>query len=163
MYRCKTRWNLLNLPVLRLNCLAAHLLVASKNIGAGQVREDGHDALFVRHWSQPTPTPASSALSYFHDERDDLMDSINDRLASIGPQLPDEPLRPGGSYVPFVWSGNQLLAAGQICRVGEEMQFTGVVGDGLTVEEGQAAASLCALNTLAVAGAACGGDFSRLR
>lgn len=91
------------------------------------------------------------------------MDTIDDRLASIGLQLPDEPLRPGGSYVPFVWSGNQLLVAGQICRVGEEMRFTGVVGDGLTVEDGQAAARLCALNTLAVAGAACGGDFSRLR
>lgn len=62
-----------------------------------------------------------------------------------------------------MWSGNQLLVAGQICRVGEEMRFTGVVGDGLTVEDGQAAARLCALNTLAVAGAACGGDFSRLR
>lgn len=104
-----------------------------------------------------------SAPIYLHDEKDDLMDTINDRLASIGLQLPDEPLRPGGSYVPFVWSGNQLLVAGQICRVGEEMQFTGVVGDGLTVEDGQAAARLCALNTLAVAGAACGADFSGLR
>ena len=81
---------------------------------------------------------ATSAPSYFLDERDDLVDTIDDRLASIGLQLPDEPLRPGGSYVPFVWSGNQLLVAGQICRVGEEMRFTGVVGDGLTVEDGQA-------------------------
>ena len=40
---------------------------------------------------------------------------------------------------------------------------TGAIGHGLTLEEGQAAARLCALNTLAVAGAACGGDFSRLR
>jgi len=100
---------------------------------------------------------------YFNHEKDDSMESISDRLAAVGLQLPDEPLTPGGSYVPFVWSGNQLLVAGQICRVGEEMQFTGVIGDGLTVEEGQAAARLCALNTLAVAGAACGGDFSRLR
>jgi len=106
---------------------------------------------------------ASSALNYFPDERDGLMDSIDDRLASVGLQLPDEPLTPGGSYVPFVRSGNQLLVAGQICRVGEEVQFTGVIGDGLTVEEGQAAARLCALNSLAVAMTACGGDFSRLR
>ena len=91
------------------------------------------------------------------------MDSIHDRLASVGLQLPDEPLTPGGSYVPFVWSGNQLLIAGQVCRVGEEVQFTGVVGEDVTVEEGQAAARLCALNSLAVAGAACGGDYSRLR
>lgn len=63
-------------------------------------------------------TSATSAPSYFLDERDDLVDTIDDRLASIGLQLPDEPLRPGGSYV---------------------------------------------LNTLAVAGAACGDDFSRLR
>jgi hypothetical protein len=55
-----------------------------------------------------------SAPIYFLDEKDDLMDTISDRLASIGLQLPDEPLRPGGSYVPFVWSGKQLLVAGQI-------------------------------------------------
>lgn len=93
----------------------------------------------------------------------DTMSGFKERLAAAGLTLPPQPLKPGGSYVPFVWSGRQLLVAGQICRVEEEMQFEGVVGQDLTVEQGQEAARLCALNTLAVVNAACERDISRLR
>lgn len=91
------------------------------------------------------------------------MTELEQRLASVGLVLPPQPLRPGGSYVPYVWSGSQLMVAGQICRVEEEMQFEGVVGKDLTVKQGQEAARLCALNTLAVVNAACEGDVSRVR
>jgi len=89
------------------------------------------------------------------------MHSSRERLAVAGIELPP-PLLPGGKYEPFVWSGQQLLIAGQIPRRGEEVQFEGVVGINLSVEEGQEAARLSAINTLAVVAAACG-DLESVR
>ncbi len=90
------------------------------------------------------------------------MTTARERLAEAGIQL-STPLTPGGAYVPYVWSGNQLFVAGQICRIGEEMQYQGVVGADLTVEEGQAAARLCAVNVLSVVSEVCGGDLTGVR
>ncbi|MGW1025623.1 RidA family protein [Streptomyces sp. NPDC002577] len=90
------------------------------------------------------------------------MSDIHTRLRERGLRIP-EPLKPGGNYVPFVRSGRQLLVAGQICRTDEVVQYEGVVGVDLTVAQARQAAALCALNTLAVAGLACDGDFDRLR
>jgi len=90
------------------------------------------------------------------------MSTVHERWAAAGLRLPAPPA-PGGRYEPFVWSGRQLLVAGQICRIGEQVRFEGVVGADLTVEAAQEAARLCALNTLSVVGAACNGDFDGVR
>lgn len=44
----------------------------------------------------------------------------------------------------------------------EGLKFVGIVGQELSVEDGKAAARLCAINLLAQIKAACGGDLDRV-
>lgn len=88
--------------------------------------------------------------------------TISDRLATIGLSLPVPPT-PKYSYVPYRISGNQLFVAGQTCIIDEVPVHTGTLGGNLTIEQGQRAAQVCALNALAVVSMACDGDFSRVR
>lgn len=84
-----------------------------------------------------------------------------DRLAQAGITLP-EASAPAANYVPFVQQGNLLFVSGQIpIRDGELV--TGKLGDTFSVEEGAAAAKLCALSLLAQVKAACGGDINKLK
>ena len=87
---------------------------------------------------------------------------VEKRLKELGIELPAV-TAPVANYVPFVISGNLLFIAGQIPLKDGELQHVGKVGAGLGVEEGQKAARLCALNLLAQAKAACGGDLDRVR
>lgn len=76
------------------------------------------------------------------------MSSIESKLASLGHTLPAAPA-PGGNYLPFRRSGNQLFLAGVIAVKDSQMTHTGQVGDERTVEDGYAAAQVCLLNALA--------------
>ena len=87
------------------------------------------------------------------------MSKIDERLKELGIELPNPPA-PVASYVPFVQTGNQVLISGQI-SIAADGGIKGKLGD-LTLEEGQAAAKLCALNLLAQLKAACGGDLDRV-
>ena len=84
-----------------------------------------------------------------------------DRLAELGIELPS-PNAPAANYVPFVQVGNTLYVSGQI-SMGPDGLVTGKVGADLTVEEGAAAAKLCALSLLAQVNVACGGDINKLK
>lgn len=83
------------------------------------------------------------------------------RLAELGVTLPDAPA-PAANYVPSVAVGNVLYVSGQIAS-GPDGLIKGRLGDGMTVEEGAAAARACAINLLAQVRAACGGDLDRLK
>lgn len=88
---------------------------------------------------------------------------VRDRLAALGLQLP-QASGPGGAYAPFVLSpSGTLYIAGQIPQIAGDAQFFGRLGEGATVEQGQAAAQLCALNILAQVEAALGGDWGRVK
>ncbi|MBN3787318.1 RidA family protein [Burkholderia sp. Ac-20353] len=89
------------------------------------------------------------------------MDQIEQRLAELGLSLPVGPT-PKANYVPFKQVGNLLFIAGQIPAADGEDKFSGKVGQDLTVEQGQAAARLCALNMLSQVRTALGGSFERL-
>lgn len=89
------------------------------------------------------------------------MISIEKRLAELGIALPP-PGTPAGNYVPFVIVGELVFMAGQVARAAGKMKYTGKVGVDLTIEEGQAAARLCALNLLAQLKVACAGDLDRV-
>ena len=89
------------------------------------------------------------------------MISIEKRLAELGIVLPP-PGTPAGNYVPFVTVGELVFMAGQVARAAGKMKYTGKVGVDLTIEEGQAAARLCALNLLAQLKVACAGDLDRV-
>ena len=73
---------------------------------------------------------------------------VEEKLNSMGYTLP-EPPPPAGSYVPFVRTGNLVYLAGVGPRDADGNTTKGKVGSDLTVEEGYAAARLCALNSLA--------------
>lgn len=90
-----------------------------------------------------------------------MASKIEAKLKELGLSLPDAPA-PAANYVPYVISGNTLYVSGQISQ-GPEGLITGKLGDGMSVEDGAAAAARCALSLLAQVRAACGGDLSRLR
>lgn len=85
---------------------------------------------------------------------------IDARLAELGITLPDAPA-PAANYVPFVQAGELVHISGQVPMV-DGAFVTGKVGGDLSVEDGAAAARLCALSLLAQARTACGGDWGRL-
>jgi enamine deaminase RidA (YjgF/YER057c/UK114 family) len=87
---------------------------------------------------------------------------IDKRLKDLGIELPAA-TTPVANYVPFVVSGNLLFIAGQLPLVNGELRHVGKLGAGVSIEDGQKAARLCALNLLAQAKAACGGDLDRIR
>jgi len=89
------------------------------------------------------------------------MNAIDQKIADLGLTLP-EPSAPVANYVPYVVSGNLVFISGQISKVGDEA-IGGRLGEDLTVEQGQNAARLSALNLLAQMKAACGGDLSRVK
>ncbi len=90
-----------------------------------------------------------------------MTSAIEQRLAARGLELPDAPA-PAANYVPYAISGKLLFVAGQVPFREGQVAVRGRLGDGVSLERGQEAARLCALNLLAQARAACGGDLGRL-
>ena len=87
--------------------------------------------------------------------------AIDARLKQLGIVLPSPPA-PAANYVPFVVSRGLAFIAGQVPFVDGKAQFVGKLGKDFTVEQGQQAARLCAINILAQVRAACGGDLGRV-
>lgn len=87
--------------------------------------------------------------------------TIESRLAELGITLPVA-ATPVANYVPFVQTGNQLFVSGQVPMGPDGPQFKGKLGADVSLEDGQAAARLCAMNLLAQAKAALGGDLDRV-
>ena len=85
---------------------------------------------------------------------------IDARLTELGVTLPEAPA-PAANYVPFVQVGDMLYVSGQISN-GPDGLILGCLGAGMDVAEGAAAAKRCAINLLAQARAACGGDLDRV-
>jgi enamine deaminase RidA (YjgF/YER057c/UK114 family) len=91
-----------------------------------------------------------------------MTNAIDVRLAELGIALP-EPPAPVASYVPYVISGNQVFISGQVTLEAGALKYVGTVGKDLTLEDGQAAARLCAINLLAQLKAAAGGNLSKVK
>jgi enamine deaminase RidA (YjgF/YER057c/UK114 family) len=75
------------------------------------------------------------------------MGRINDRLRELGIRLP-APRAPLANYVPARRVGNLVYTAGQVSGTAEQ-EIKGQLGAELSVDQGRAAARLCALNCLA--------------
>ena len=86
--------------------------------------------------------------------------TIDAKLAELGVTLPVAPA-PAANYIPFVQVGDLVHISGQISN-GPDGLVKGRLGDGMSIEEGAAAARLCAISLLAQLKAACGGDLSRV-
>ncbi|GAA0538069.1 enamine deaminase RidA (YjgF/YER057c/UK114 family) [Rhizomicrobium palustre] len=87
---------------------------------------------------------------------------IEARLKDLGIELPVPPA-PVASYVAAVKSGSTVFLSGQIPVTTEGLKYVGIVGQDLSVEDGRAAARLCAINLIAQIKAACDGDLDRVK
>jgi enamine deaminase RidA (YjgF/YER057c/UK114 family) len=90
------------------------------------------------------------------------MSKIDAHLQSLGIVLPSPPV-PVASYMPYVISGKLVSISGQIPIGPDGPVYIGKLGHNISLEDGQAAARLCALNILAQLKAACGGDLDKVR
>lgn len=79
------------------------------------------------------------------------------RLERLGLALP-EVVAPLAAYVPAVRTGNLVYTSGQLPVQGGALVGTGKVGAGVTPEEANAMARLCALNALAAVDSVTGLD-----
>jgi len=85
---------------------------------------------------------------------------ITSRLAALGITIP-VPAAPVASYIPFVRTGQLLFISGQICFEGSKVAVAGKLGGGVSLEDGQRAARICAINLIAQMQAALG-DLDRV-
>lgn len=89
------------------------------------------------------------------------MGQVKERLTKLGIALP-APNAPVANYVPYVMSGSLLFVSGQISN-GPSGVVRGKLGATMTLEDGVAAARLCAINILAQVNAAVAGDLDRVK
>jgi len=88
--------------------------------------------------------------------------NIEHQLNQLGIELPRPPI-PGGNFVPTRMVGPFLYISGQVPAINGQDHHIGKVGAEVSLEQAQDAARLCAINILAQAKAALGGDLQRLR
>ncbi|SRR5690606_15584052 len=87
--------------------------------------------------------------------------TIDQRLAELGITIPDA-VPPAAAYVPYRTSGSLVYTSGQLPLVDGKLAETGLLGAGIDVERGKEIARLCAINVLAQARHATGGDLERI-
>lgn len=87
---------------------------------------------------------------------------IDARLQELNITLPAPPA-PVASYVPYVVTGNMVFISGQVTMAADGLKYVGKVGADISLEDGKAAARLCAINVIAQVKAACGGDLDRVK
>lgn len=90
-----------------------------------------------------------------------MSESIASRLADRGITLP-EAAAPAANYLPWVRTGNLLFISGQLPLKDGKLVATGLLGKDVDVETGAKAAEICAINILAQASAALGGDLESI-
>ena len=89
------------------------------------------------------------------------MGRIQDRLRELAITLPAA-AKPVANYVPWVRTGNLVFVSGQIPVLDGRPCQTGQLGAGVDVDQGAAAARICALNILAQINDACAGDLDKV-
>ena len=90
-----------------------------------------------------------------------MTDTIESRLSARSIVLP-QAAAPAANYLPYVITGSLLFVSGQLPMENGALAVKGLLGRDVELESGQRAAELCAINILAQAKAALGGDLSRI-
>ena len=88
--------------------------------------------------------------------------SPEENLKKLNITLPDAP-NPVGSYVAYRKSGNLVFISGQISLKSNGEIIKGKIGLDLTLEQGQEAAQVCAINLLSQIKAACNDDLKKIK
>jgi enamine deaminase RidA (YjgF/YER057c/UK114 family) len=87
--------------------------------------------------------------------------SPEQRMLDLGIALPRIP-RPIDNFVPYRRDKDRIFLAGQICEWNGEVKYRGKLGVEHALQDGQAAARICALNLLAALREACDGSLNRV-
>jgi len=72
---------------------------------------------------------------------------IEEKIKELGFELPEAP-KPLAVYTPALQVGDMVYTSGQVPIEKGELKYSGKIGFDLTVEEGQKATEICALNGL---------------
>ncbi len=99
---------------------------------------------------------------FYNKTESDVAEAIEARLKELGITLPVA-AAPAANYLPYVITGNLLFISGQLPNENGKVAVTGLVGRDVDVATATRAAELCAINILAQAKAALGGDFGRVK
>lgn len=91
-----------------------------------------------------------------------MASAIEARLAELGIELPEPQLPRVAKILPALIVERTLYVSGQVTTWNGELRYIGKVGREFDLEEGRAAARLSALNVLAQAKRALGGDLDRV-
>jgi len=88
--------------------------------------------------------------------------SASEALKKLNIELPIAP-DPVGAYVAFKKTGKLIFISGQLPIPKDGKPIKGKVGKELSLEDGQQAAKFCAINILAQAKKAVGGDLDKIK
>ena len=88
--------------------------------------------------------------------------SAAEALKKLNIELPKAP-DPVGSYVAFKKTGKLIFISGQLPIGKDGKLIKGKIGKELSLEDGQQAAKFCAINILAQAKKAVGGDLDKIK
>ena len=88
--------------------------------------------------------------------------NAEENLKKLKIELPPAP-NPVGSYVAYRKSGGLVFISGQISLRSNGELIKGKVGSDLTLEQGQEAAKVCAINILSQIQAACNGNLNKVK
>ncbi|MEY9559346.1 RidA family protein [Sinorhizobium fredii] len=90
-----------------------------------------------------------------------MPETIASRLSALGHRLP-EASAPAANYVSTVRTGNLLVISGQISVRNDDV-LMGIVGAGVSVEDGRLAAECAAISVLSQIAAATNGSLAAVR
>jgi enamine deaminase RidA (YjgF/YER057c/UK114 family) len=91
-----------------------------------------------------------------------MKNSFEQDLAKRGIEIPNL-TPPVANYVPWTRSGHQVFVSGQVSLKDGKLHHAGIVGDLVSLEDGQRSARMAALNVVAYIRDACSGDLSRVK
>jgi len=91
-----------------------------------------------------------------------VKNTFEENLAQKGIVIPSL-IPPVANYVPWSKSGNQVFISGQISLRDGKLLHPGLLGGDVSLENGQQAARIAALNVVAYMRDACGGDLTKVR
>ena len=72
---------------------------------------------------------------------------VEEKMKEMGCTLP-ETVKPLAAYIPAIRTGDYVYTSGQVPFADGKLKYGGRIGSDLSIEEGQKAAELCALNAL---------------